>query len=340
MTSTTMMTLAQAHALLPGSVLVGDGTTELGRVHSDTRSLRAGDLFVALKGENFDAHDFLAQARASGAVAALAQRGLQEAGLPGLVVADTQKALTELAQHWRLRFQLPMIAVAGSNGKTTVTQMIASILRAWHGDSAFSTVGNFNNHIGVPLTLLRLRQDDATWHRAGVVELGMNHPGEIAELAAIIAPTVALVNNAQREHQEFMATVEAVAHENGAVISALGPAGVAVFPNDETYSPVWHGLAGHRPTLTFALTGPADVTCPPNGRRCTGPCCCRRLPVRSRCNCRSPVGTTSRTRWPPRPARSPPAARWKRSAAGSRPSRRSRAARRSSAWRVRRATPC
>ena len=256
-----MMTLAQAHALLPGSLLVGDGAVAIGRVHSDTRSLQAGDLFVALRGERFDAHDFLAQAKTSGAVAAIAERGLEAAGLAGLQVADTQIALTTLAQHWRHRFHLPLIAVTGSNGKTTVTQMIAAILQAWLAEGAFATTGNLNNHIGVPLTLLRLRQDDTTWHRAGVVELGMNHPGEIAELAAITAPTVALVNNAQREHQEFMASVEAVAFENGAVISALGPAGVAVFPADEEHAPIWHNLAGNRPTLTFALMGQADVTC-------------------------------------------------------------------------------
>jgi UDP-N-acetylmuramoyl-tripeptide--D-alanyl-D-alanine ligase len=256
-----MMTLAQAHALLPASTLIGDAAVEISRVHSDTRSLRQGDLFVALKGENFDAHDFLAQAKEAGASAAIAERGLVEAGLPGLQVTDTQAALTELAHAWRRRFQLPLIAVTGSNGKTTVTQMIATILAAWLGEAAFSTVGNLNNHIGVPLTLLRLRQDDSTWHRAGVVELGMNHPGEIAALAALAAPSVALVNNAQREHQEFMATVEAVAYENGAVISALGASGVAVFPADEEFSPVWHRLAGHRPTLTFALSGAADVTC-------------------------------------------------------------------------------
>jgi len=256
-----MMTLAQAHALLPGSTLVGDGAIRIERVHSDTRSLQRGDLFVALKGERFDAHDFLAQAQGSGAVAAIAERGLEEAGLPGLQVADTQQALTALARAWRERFQLPLIAVTGSNGKTTVTQMIATILRAWLGDAAFATAGNLNNHIGVPLTLLRLRQDEGAWHRAGVVELGMNHPGEIAELAAITAPTVALVNNAQREHQEFMASVEAVAHENGAVIAALGASGTAVFPADDAHAPLWQQLAGNRPTLTFALTGAADVTC-------------------------------------------------------------------------------
>ena len=255
-----MMTLAQAHALLPASQLIGDAGVPIARVHSDTRSLRPGDLFVALKGERFDAHDFLPRAKSAGAVAAIAERGLVEASLPGLQVADTRRALGDLAAAWRRRFHLPLIAVTGSNGKTTVTQMIASVLKAWLADSAFATQGNFNNDIGVPLTLLRLRQDEHAFHRAGVVELGMNHVGEIAQLAAIVEPTVALVNNAQREHQEFMASVEAVAHENGAVIEALGASGVAVFPADDAFAPLWHAMAGTRPMLTFALQGAADVT--------------------------------------------------------------------------------
>jgi UDP-N-acetylmuramoyl-tripeptide--D-alanyl-D-alanine ligase len=254
-----MMTLAQAHAMLPGSVLVGDSATQILRVHSDTRTLQPGDLFVALKGERFDAHDKLGEAKAKGAVAALAQRGLAEAGLPGVQVADSERGLQDLARAWRAHHHLPLIAVTGSNGKTTVTQMIASILRVWHGDGAFATVGNFNNHIGVPLTLLRLRQDDAQWHRAGVVELGMNHPGEIGMLAKIAQPTIALVNNAQREHQEFMATVEAVAQENGAVIDALGAAGTAVFPADDAFTSLWQSMAGERPQLTFSLNGQGDV---------------------------------------------------------------------------------
>ena len=254
-----MMTLAQAHTLLPGSRLVGDAAAALLRVHSDTRSLRAGDMFVALRGERFDAHDFLAQAQAAGAVAALAERGLAAAGLSGLEVADARTALGTLAAGWRRGIELPLIAVTGSNGKTTVTQMIAAILRAWLGDGAFSTEGNFNNDIGVPLTLLRLRADQ---HRAAVVELGMNHPGEIAQLAAMAAPTVALVNNAQREHQEFRASVEAVARENGSVIESLPADGVAIFPADEDFSPLWRTLAGTRRTLTFALgaDAAADVT--------------------------------------------------------------------------------
>ena len=250
--ATPLMTLAQAHALLPGATLVGDGNTPLWRVHSDTRSLQAGDLFVALRGERFDAHDFLPQARAAGAAAALAERGLAQAGLPGLLVSDALAALQQLATAWRQRLHLPLIAVAGSNGKTTVTQMVAAILRAWLGDAALATAGNYNNHIGVPLTVLRLRQDAAVWHRAAVLELGMNHPGEIARLAAIAQPTVALVNNAQREHQEFMATVAAVALENGAVIHALPATGTAVFPADDAHSAVWLAAAGERAHLTFA----------------------------------------------------------------------------------------
>ena len=259
-----MMTLAQAHALLPHSTVVGDGATPFLRVHSDTRTLRAGDLFVALKGEHFDGNDFIAQARASGAVAALAERGLGAgaADLPGLQVSDTLTALQQLAAAWRSRFHLPLIAVTGSNGKTTVTQMVAAILRAWHGDGALATAGNLNNHIGAPLTLLRLRQDDSTWHRAAVLELGMNHVGEIALLARLAAPTVALVNNAQREHQEFMAGVEAVARENGSVIGALGAGGTVVIPAGDAYTPLWREMAGARRVMTFSarVDATADST--------------------------------------------------------------------------------
>jgi len=250
-----MMTLAQAQQHLPMATLVGDASVPFSRVHTDTRSLRAGDLFVALKGERFDAHDFLSQAASHGAVAALAAYGLTEAGMSGLQVLDTKAALGQLAAGWRAQFSLPLIAVTGSNGKTTVTQMIASILRAFKGEQAFATEGNFNNDIGVPLTLLRLR---AT-HAVGVVELGMNHPGEIAGLAAMTQPTVALVNNAQREHLEFMASVEAVARENGSILSALPADGVAVFPADDDYSPLWRALAGTRRVMTFALSDQADV---------------------------------------------------------------------------------
>lgn len=255
-----MMTLHSAYAWVragqPEARLVGEPATPLLRVHTDTRSLQAGDLFVALHGERFDAQQFLPQAAALGAAAALAQGGLGAAGLPGIEAPDPLAALGALAAGWRAQFDLPLVAVTGSNGKTTVTQMIAAILAAHAGEAALATRGNFNNAIGVPLTLLRLTPA----HRFAVVELGMNHPGEIAELAALARPTVALVNNAQREHLEFMHTVQAVAEENGAVLAALPAGGVAVFPAGDAYTPLWRGLAGARRCLTFGGEG-ADVRC-------------------------------------------------------------------------------
>lgn len=231
----------------------GQEQVAIERVHTDSRSLRAGDLFVALVGERFDGHDFLAQAQASGAAAALVQRGRAAEQLPCLEVADTRQALLALAEHWRSQLALPVIAVTGSNGKTTVTQMLASILRAAHGQAALATQGNLNNDIGLPLMVLRLRAA----HRMAVFELGMNHPGEIAALAAVAQPTVALVNNAQREHQEFMHSVEAVAQENGAVLAALPADGVAVFPADDAFAPLWRGLAQGRRIVDFGAPGSA-----------------------------------------------------------------------------------
>ena len=258
--TTSMMTLRQAAAWLPGSVCGSEMDLAITRVHTDTRTLRAGDLFVALRGENFDANTMLPQAKAAGAVAALchpgASGGFAATGLPCIEVDDTLAALGTLATCWRAQFTLPLIAVAGSNGKTTVTQMVASILRAAQPDATLATRGNLNNEIGLPLTLLRLRAS----HRLAVVELGMNHPGEIARLAAMAQPTVALVNNAQREHLEFMATVQAVAEENGAVLAALPADGIAIFPADDDHAQVWRDLIGTRPVSTFAEEGEANVT--------------------------------------------------------------------------------
>jgi len=266
MNHTSMMTLTQAHALLqarlPAVCLMGDGNTKVQRVHSDTRTLKAGDLFVALHGERFDGHHFLPQARAAGAAAAIAQGGLTAAGLPGLEVPDTLQALGALAAGWRAQWgaehQRPLIAVTGSNGKTTVTHMLAAVLRAHAGPTAaWTTPGNWNNAIGVPLTLLRL----TAAHRIAAVELGMNHPGEIANLADMTQPTIALVNNAQREHLEFMHTVEAVARENGSVLSALPAWGTAVFPADDAFTPLWRTLAGSRRCITFGKHAAAHVHC-------------------------------------------------------------------------------
>jgi UDP-N-acetylmuramoyl-tripeptide--D-alanyl-D-alanine ligase len=253
-----MMNLQQAQALLQArgmhAQLVGDGVLSFIRVHTDTRSMRSGDLFVALKGERFDANCYLPEAKQAGASAVIAHRGIAAAGLSGLEVVDSKLALGVLAAEWRKSKHLPVIAVTGSNGKTTVTQMIASILVAAYADAALATRGNLNNDIGVPLTLLGLTAE----HKMAVVELGMNHPGEIAHLAEMTQATVAIVNNAQREHLEFMQTVQAVAVENGSVIQALPETGVAVFPADDAYTAHWRSMAGARRCITFALKGNAS----------------------------------------------------------------------------------
>ncbi len=258
----TVWTLGQIQAMLEPLIgpvqRWGAADVPLARVHSDSRSVQSGDLFVALKGARFDAHDYLAQVAACGGCAVLAERGLgrpELAGLAGLLVPHSQTALMALAQAWRAACAIPLIAVVGSNGKTTVTHMLASILRAWQGAAAHATQGNLNNAIGLPLTLLGLRPQ----HRVAVVELGMNHPGEIAQLAAIAAPTVAVVNNAQHEHLEFMHSVAAVAAENGSVLAALPATGVAVFGHDDDYAPMWRALAGARRCVTFG-SAPTSVT--------------------------------------------------------------------------------
>lgn len=254
-----LMTVGLAAQLLPGSTLVGEGSASVQRVHTDTRTIDPGDLFVALKGERYDANHFLQEAKDKGAAAVLCHGGMEASaypeGLARIEVADTKDALCALATAWRARHVLPVIAVTGSNGKTTVTQMVASILNAHSPNGgALATRGNFNNDIGVPLTLLRLRPQ----HRIAVVEMGMNHPGEIAVLAAMVQANVALVNNAQREHLEFMHTVQGVAEENGQVLRALPADGVAVFPADDAYTHVWKDLAGARTVRTFSNTNEAS----------------------------------------------------------------------------------
>jgi UDP-N-acetylmuramoyl-tripeptide--D-alanyl-D-alanine ligase len=251
-----MINLGTLQNWLEGSQLFGNPETIVERINTDTRTIQPGDLFVALSGNQFDGNAFVQEAIAKGAVAVIAQPGLKEKDVQGLEVADTKIALGKIAANWRAQFELPLIAVTGSNGKTTVTQMLASILNTHAGQASMATVGNLNNDIGVPLTLLRLNEG----HKIAVVELGMNHPGEIAYLANIAKPTVALVNNAQREHLEFMVSVEAVAHENGSVISALSNEGVAVFPADDEYSDLWKKLAGNRKSLTFALSLDSNTT--------------------------------------------------------------------------------
>ncbi len=249
------MTLAEAATVL-GGTLRGDNVT-FTAVSTDSRAIAAGDLFVALRGERHDGHAFLPQAAAGGAVAALADRAYEQVPtLPTAVVADTTVALGALAAHWRGRFRIPLIAVVGSNGKTTVKEMIAVCLREHFGaDAVLATRGNLNNHIGLPLTLLALRAA----HRVAVVEVGMNHPGETAQLAALAQPTIAVINNAQREHQEFMRSVADVAKEHASLIAALPSDGTAVINADDAHAAVWRTTAGARAVRDFGL-GHATVT--------------------------------------------------------------------------------
>jgi UDP-N-acetylmuramoyl-tripeptide--D-alanyl-D-alanine ligase len=251
-----MMNLSAAAAVLGARTSGAD--VRFSGVSTDTRTLRPGELFVALRGERFDGHGFLKSAAAARAAAAVVDRSYGgEFPLPVAVVDDTRLALGALAQHWRARFHPALVAVAGSNGKTTVKEMLASILRRHAGEEAvLATTGNLNNDIGMPLTLLRMRNT----HRWCAIELGMNHKGEIAYLAGIARPTVALVNNAQREHLEFMRSVEEVAAENAAVYEALPADGIAVVNADDPHAGFFRSRAGPRRIIDFGLRTPAAVS--------------------------------------------------------------------------------
>ena len=251
-----MMSLSEAARFAEGRLDGADGV--FSGVSTDSRSLARGELFVAIRGERYDGHEFLGMARERGAAGALIDgRHAGAAPLPAIVVDDTRRALGRIGHCWRVRFAPVLIAITGSNGKTTTKEMLASILRAHAGDAAvLATQGNLNTDIGVPLTLLGLR----AVHKYAVVELGMNHPGEIATLAALARPTEALVNNAQREHLEFMKSVAAVAAENASVFEALPAEGTAVINADDAQAAVFRHAAGSRRTVEFGLDAPAPVS--------------------------------------------------------------------------------
>ncbi len=221
---------------------------------TDTRQSLTGRLFLALRGERHDGHDHAAQALAAGALALIVERELESA--PQLVVKDSRAALLQLGALWRLRHALPVAAVVGSNGKTTTKTLLASIARqAFGADQVLATQGNLNNEIGVPLTLLGLQP----MHQAAVIEIGINHHGEMPPLAAAALPTVTLITNAQREHQEHLGSIEGSARENGAAITALALGGTAVFPADDAMAPIWREMAAGRTCLEFGTHPAAAV---------------------------------------------------------------------------------
>ncbi|MFZ3322067.1 MAG: UDP-N-acetylmuramoyl-tripeptide--D-alanyl-D-alanine ligase [Usitatibacter sp.] len=250
-----MMGLDEAAGAVGGEA---HGTARFAGVTTDSRAVDAGDLFVALKGETFDGHEYIAEAIRRGAVAAIVSRRIDsQPAIPQVVVPDTRIALGRLAAHWRGKFALPLAALTGSNGKTTVKEMLTSILAARCGsrDAVLATEGNLNNDIGMPLTLLKLRER----HRFAVIEMGMNHEGEIDHLTKIARPTVALVNNAQRAHVGILGSVEAIARAKGEIYGGLQGAGIAVVNADDPFAAYWKELNASRRTVTFGLAEGADV---------------------------------------------------------------------------------
>jgi UDP-N-acetylmuramoyl-tripeptide--D-alanyl-D-alanine ligase len=271
-----MMLLSQAVQATGGTLVpfagTGGGDVHINGVSSDSRKIVKGDLFVALRGEHFDGYNFAATAAQAGAVAALVnadsyqerlangkkQEAVPAPGIPLLLVEDTRMALGRLAAWWRRQFDIPVVAITGSNGKTTVKEMLAGILRvaADNADAVLATRGNLNNDIGMPLTLLQMNEA----HRYAVIEMGMNHPGEIDYLTRIAAPDVALINNASGAHLEGLGSVEAVARAKGEIFAGLQHHGTAVINSDDEHARLWRALAGAHPLLEFGLNVEADVS--------------------------------------------------------------------------------
>jgi UDP-N-acetylmuramoyl-tripeptide--D-alanyl-D-alanine ligase len=244
------MQLLQAAEVLAGRCVSTDAAFR--GVSTDTRQLQSGNLFVALQGMDHDGHDYLDAAHARGAAAALVSR-IRKAPLPLLEVADTRRALGQLAAYWRAQFTLPVVAITGSNGKTTVRSMTHAILACT--GRTLATQGNLNNDIGLPLTLFRLSPQD----RYAVLEMGANHPGEIDYLADIARPGIAVVTNAGPAHLEGFGDIEGVARAKGEVFTRLGPEGVALINADDHYAPLWRELAAHCRIVEFGLQAEADV---------------------------------------------------------------------------------
>lgn len=263
-----MMTLSEAASVLDAR-LSGSDATFTG-VSTDTRTIRKGDLFVALRGDRFDGNAFVERARAAGAVAAMVDGASADASFPTITVEDTRRALGELAAHWRGRFDVKLVGLTGSSGKTTVKEMLAAILREAVGEAGgeaavLATRGNLNNDIGVPLMLLEL----TAAAQYAVIEMGMNHAGEIGYLTKLAAPDVALITNAGRAHIEFLGTEEAIAAAKGEIFEGLSAEGTAVINGDDRFAAMWRErTAGHR-CVDFALEKPADVTATFNSRSLT-----------------------------------------------------------------------
>lgn len=246
-----MLTLSQIAYAVDG-VLSGEDA-KFSSVSIDSRTLQPGALFVAIDGERFCGTDFVRDAKQAGAVAVMASSATDH-NMPSIVVKDTQLALWKLAELWRSRVSLPVIGVTGSNGKTTVKKMIASILGKMGRTHA--SPGNFNNHLGVPLTLLGIRPE----HEFAVVEMGMSHPGEIGQLARLVRPSVALITNAAHAHLEGVGSLSEVVRAKAEIFLGLQSGGTAVINADDRFAAYWAARTRSFQTITFGLDSQARVT--------------------------------------------------------------------------------
>lgn len=245
------MKLSDAAKILNGE-LRGEDAIFYG-ASTDTRSIQAGQLFFAWKGDKHDAHNFLDSIEAQGAIGAIVERYTPSVNISQIIVKDSQKALGILAKEWKKQWKGTAIALTGSNGKTTLKEMIASILR--EKGQTLATEGNYNNHVGCPLTVLKLTDQ----HEYAVLEMGANHFEEIRYLTKIVQPNVAIVNNAGPCHLEGFGNIEGVAKAKGEIFEGLAKDGIAVINADDDYAKYWLDINSEHKIMTFGIRNDADV---------------------------------------------------------------------------------
>lgn len=247
-----MQMLLSEIAELVGGTLIGMDALQTS-ISIDTRTLKPGDLYVAIKGDTFDGNDFVAQAEQAGAGSAIVHNGVT-ATIPHVTVEDTRLALAKIAGVWRRKAAVPVVGITGSNGKTTVKEMVAAILSV--NSNVLYTKGNLNNEIGVPLTLLRLNEQ----HQYAVIEMGANHAGEIEYTSTYAQADVVVITNAGAAHLEGFGSIDGVARAKGEIIQTLKPDGAAVINRDDNFFEYWKALAQNRKVISFGLHDNADVT--------------------------------------------------------------------------------
>lgn len=243
--------LYEISKFIEGSYVIGDDKVIFNKISINSKKIKPGNLFIALQGSNLDGHNFLSEVIKKQANAVVISKKINNLSIPSVYVQDTKIGFQIIAHNWRKKFTIPIIAVSGSNGKTTVKEMITSIFKE-ETNSNFrylSSFKNFNNFIGVPITLCKLNKD----HIFAVIEIGINHPGETKILSNIIKPTIAVINNAQREHYKFMKNLKTIAIEHSNLIHSLDQNGIVIYPSNDIYSNIWKDAAKNRKIISFVL---------------------------------------------------------------------------------------